>query len=68
MRIRDGKNSDPGSEMEKIRIQDPGYTYPQHWNQCRKKIITKYVKKRRKAVEQTYILYRTLKKSSWEML
>jgi hypothetical protein len=24
MRIRDGKNSDPGSGMEKIRIRDPG--------------------------------------------
>jgi hypothetical protein len=24
MRIRDGKNSDPGSGSEKIRIRDPG--------------------------------------------
>jgi hypothetical protein len=24
MRIRDGKNSDPGSGMDKIRIRDPG--------------------------------------------
>ncbi len=25
MRIRDGKNSDPGFRMEKIRIRDPGW-------------------------------------------
>jgi hypothetical protein len=34
MRIRDGKNSDPGSEMENIWIRDPGsglnISDPQH--------------------------------------
>jgi hypothetical protein len=31
--IREGKNSDPASEMEKIRIQDPGLTSQvQHWD------------------------------------